>query len=32
MVHETRAVAASDVLNLHIAPGGGFAIRIAPAR
>jgi alpha-glucosidase len=32
MIHETRAVGASDALNLHIAAGGGFAIRISPAR
>lgn len=31
LVHETRGVRASDTLALHIAPGGGFAIRIAPA-
>ena len=32
MIHETRAVGAADALNLHIAPGGGFAVRISPAR
>lgn len=31
LVHEKRAITASDTLGLHIAPGGGFAIRIAPA-
>ena len=32
MVHETRPVSVSDTLSLHIAPGGGFAVRIAPGR
>ena len=30
-VRETRAVSAADVLELAMAPGGGFAIEIAPA-
>lgn len=32
MVHETRVVTGGESINLHIAPGGGFAIRISDGR
>jgi alpha-glucosidase len=31
VAYETRSVRASDSLEAHLAPGGGLAVRLAPA-